>query len=267
MGSNRAGTSSFTPTERVVPETPAGAGGVFGDRLAAAEAYVALLADTGLSHGLIGPRELPRLWDRHVLNCAVIAELVPPGSLVADVGSGAGLPGIPLAIARPDCRVVLIEPLLRRTRWLDGVLADLGLDNVQVRRGRAESLAGEVVADVVTARAVSRLRTLASWCAPLLRDGGLFLALKGATAPEELAADAGALRAAGLFGGQVVQVGAAVVDAPTHVVRAERSAGTTPAGRGPSRAQGAGRNAGRGGVAGRGAGAVRGSRAGRRGDR
>ena len=206
-----------------MPETPAGAGRVFGERVALAEAYVGLLADTGLSHGLIGPREVPRLWDRHVLNCAVVAELVPHGAVVADVGSGAGLPGIPLAIARADLHVLLIEPLLRRTRWLDAVVADLGLTNVEVRRARAEDLAGALTVDVVTARAVSRLATLAGWCAPLLGPGGVFLALKGASAEAELASDAAQLRSAGLVAAEVVHRGVGLVDPPTTVVTARKA--------------------------------------------
>lgn len=202
------------------PDPPGTVDGVFGPRRELAVRYVAALADTGVRHGLIGPREVPRLWERHVLNCAVVGDLVPEGASIADVGSGAGLPGIPLAIARPDVRVVLVEPLLRRSRWLDDVVAGIGLDNVEVRRARAEALAGELTVDVVTARAVARLATLAGWCAPLLRAGGTFLALKGSSADEELTADGAALVAAGLDGATVVTVGAGVVDPPTIVVRA-----------------------------------------------
>ena len=211
------------------PAAPVEAAGPFGDRLHLAEAYVAALADTGVRHGLIGPREVPRLWDRHVLNCAVVADLVPVDALVADVGSGAGLPGIPLAIARPDLRVVLVEPLLRRTRWLDGVVADLGLANVEVRRARAEALSDSLAVDVVTARAVSRLTTLAGWCAPLLRPGGLFLALKGSSAAAELAECRGGMLAAGLADPAVRTTGVGVVDPPTTVVTAHRVVVATPA--------------------------------------
>ncbi|QQS02113.1 MAG: 16S rRNA (guanine(527)-N(7))-methyltransferase RsmG [Austwickia sp.] len=210
------------------PRAPASAAGVFGGRLELAEAYVAVLADTGVRHGLIGPREVPRLWDRHVLNSAVVAELVPAGASVVDVGSGAGLPGIPLAIARPDVRVVLVEPLLRRTRWLDVVVAEVGLPNVEVRRARAEALKGAIDADVVTARAVSRLATLADWCAPLLRTEGVLLALKGAAAAEELAVDRAAMRAAGLARAQIVLAGVGAVEPATTVVMA------TKVGRGPA---------------------------------
>ncbi len=138
------------------PPTPAAGAAVFGDRLSLAESYVARLADTGIAHGLIGPREAPRLWDRHVLNCAVTHPAFTAGARVADIGSGAGLPGIPLAIARPDLQLVLVEPLLRRTVWLTDTVAALGLTNVEVHRGRAESLWGVARFRHVTARAVAR---------------------------------------------------------------------------------------------------------------
>ena len=143
-------------TPPAVPPTPTVAATVFGPRLDMAEAYVALLADTGISHGLIGPREAPRLWDRHVLNSAVVQPVFAEGARVADIGSGAGLPGIPLAIARPDLQMVLVEPLLRRTTWLTSTIEALGLTNVEVHRGRAESLWGAERFRHVTARAVAR---------------------------------------------------------------------------------------------------------------
>ena len=147
---------------------------LFGDRLAAARRFAEHLAGSGVERGLIGPREAPRVWERHVLNCAVVAELMPEGARVVDVGSGAGLPGIPLALARPDLHVVLLEPLARRVDWLREVVADLALP-VEVQRGRAED--ADVRrrwegADVVTARAVAPLHRLAGWCLPLLRIGG-----------------------------------------------------------------------------------------------
>jgi 16S rRNA (guanine527-N7)-methyltransferase len=156
---------------------------------------------------LIGPRELPRLWERHLLNSAAIASLVPAGARVVDVGSGAGLPGIPLALARPDLTVTLLEPLARRVAFLTECVDRLGLERVTVVRGRAEEgpvrreLGG---ADVVTARAVAPLDRLAGWCLPLLRPGGLLLAMKGSTAAEELAA-AGSLP--GAAGALVTQAG------------------------------------------------------------
>ncbi|HEX3785255.1 MAG TPA: 16S rRNA (guanine(527)-N(7))-methyltransferase RsmG [Pseudonocardiaceae bacterium] len=172
---------------------------LFGDRLPLAEQYVDMLTRQGVQRGLIGPREVDRLWDRHVLNSAAVAELIPANSRVVDVGSGAGLPGIPLAIARPDLSLALLEPMARRIDWLDEVVAELGLD-VFVRRGRAEE--GDVRrelcgADVVTARAVAPLAKLAGWCLPLLRRDGWLVALKGASAAEELTRDAVAIGRAG----------------------------------------------------------------------
>ena len=140
-----------------------------------------------MRRGLIGPREVPRLWERHLLNCAVLGELLPEGASLCDVGSGAGLPGIPLALARPDVRITLLEPLLRRTTFLDEVVRQLGLENVTVLRGRAEEMVGKLPpVDVVTARAVAPLDRLAGWGLPLLRPYGEMLALKGDTAEQEL---------------------------------------------------------------------------------
>ena len=174
---------------------PAEAAAVFGPAIDRAAEYVRLLATDGTVRGLIGPREVPRLWDRHLLNSAAIASLVPAGARVVDVGSGAGLPGIPLALVRPDLTVTLLEPLARRVAFLTECVDRLGLERVTVVRGRAEEgpvrrdLGG---ADVVTARAVAPLDKLAGWCLPLLRPGGRLLAMKGSTAAEELAS-AGAL--------------------------------------------------------------------------
>lgn len=173
------------------PAVPAEAGSVFGPAVDAAAEYARLLATEGTVRGLIGPREVPRLWERHLLNSAAIASLVPVGARVVDVGSGAGLPGIPLALARPDLTVTLLEPLARRVAFLTECVHRLGLERVTVVRGRAEEgpirrqLGG---ADVVTARAVAPLEKLAGWCLPLLRPGGLLLAMKGSTAAAELAA-------------------------------------------------------------------------------
>ena len=160
---------------------------MFASRLSLAERYAAWLADAGVVRGLIGPREVPRVWDRHLLNCAVVADAVPPGATVADIGSGAGLPGLVLAIRRPDLRVTLVEPLLRRTTFLDEVVADLGLDQVEVVRGRAEELHGSRRFDVVTSRAVAPLEKLLGWCLPLCAPEGIVLAMKGSSAAEEVA--------------------------------------------------------------------------------
>src|SRR3954466_11675743 len=159
---------------------------VLGDALPLAERYTDFLAGPGVERGLIGPREVERLWDRHVLNCAVVAELVPESAEVIDVGSGAGLPGIVLAIMRTDLSVTLLEPLLRRTVFLQECVDLLGLPNVVVRRARAEEAADEFAADIVTARAVAPLERLAGWALPLLRPGGELLALKGERAAVEL---------------------------------------------------------------------------------
>ena len=198
---------------------PAAARMVFGDRLAVAERYVQHLATTGVEWGLLGPREVPRLWERHVLNCAVVAELLPEGSLFADVGSGAGLPGLAVAVARPDLQVVLIEPLLRRVEWLELVVSDLGLDHVQVRRSRAEDLVGELVVPVVTARAVAPLDRLARWGLPLLSPGGHLLAIKGRTAATEMEQTREGVRRAGGVSSDIVMVGQAVLDEGVTVVR------------------------------------------------
>jgi 16S rRNA (guanine527-N7)-methyltransferase len=198
---------------------------LFGDRLPLAERFVALLTEHGVSRGLIGPREVDRLWDRHVLNSAVIAELVPESATMVDVGSGAGLPGIPLAIARPDLRMTLLEPMARRIAWLTEVVDELGID-IEIRRGRAEEpdvrqAVGGV--DVVTARAVAPLAKLAGWCLPLAAPGGVLLALKGESANEELARDADLVRRAGGIEQSVVTCGADLLPVPTTVVLVRRS--------------------------------------------
>jgi 16S rRNA (guanine527-N7)-methyltransferase len=199
---------------------------LFGDRLPVAERFVELLTEHGVTRGLIGPREVDRLWDRHVLNSAVIAELVPESARVVDVGSGAGLPGVPLAIARPDLRLTLLEPMARRVAWLTEVVERLELD-VRVVRGRAEEpdtrrMVGG--ADVVTARAVAPLGKLAGWCLPLVVPEGTVLALKGESANEELARDADQVRRAGGIDQSVVTCGAGLLPVPTTVVRMRRSA-------------------------------------------
>jgi 16S rRNA (guanine527-N7)-methyltransferase len=152
-----------------------------------AERYAGWLADAGVVRGLIGPREVPRLWERHLLNCAVVADAIPDHATVADIGSGAGLPGLVLALRRPDLQVTLVEPLLRRTTFLEEVVADLGLDRVEVVRGRAEELHGSRTFDVVTSRAVAPLEKLLGWCLPLCGSDGVVLAMKGSSAAEEVA--------------------------------------------------------------------------------
>src|SRR5687768_6304705 len=197
---------------------------VFGDHYDKAVAFTALLTEHGVERGLIGPREVHRLWERHILNSAVVAELLPQGSRVVDVGSGAGLPGIPLAIARPDLELTLREPMARRVAWLTECVDALGL-NVAVVRGRAEEppvreQLGD--SDVVTARAVAPLERLTRWCLPLLRPGGRLVALKGESAAEELERDAAAVRRAGGVRPRVVTCGGEVLELPTTVVLVER---------------------------------------------
>lgn len=192
---------------------------LFGEALPLAERYVGHLATTGTEWGLLGPREVPRLWERHVLNCAVVAELLPEGALVADVGSGAGLPGLCLALARSDCRFTLIEPLERRVTWLEMVVADLGLTNVEVVRARSEQVADEVQVDVVTARAVSALKTLLPLTMPLLRSTGELLAIKGRSAADEITAAQKPLRKYGGGEPEIVTVGGDLLPEPTTVVR------------------------------------------------
>ena len=195
-------------------------------------AYVDLLATDGVDHGLIGPREVPRLWTRHILNCAVVAEpaldLVPAGSRVADVGSGAGLPGLVWALVRPDLHVVLVEPLLRRANFLSSAIERLGVaERVQVVRGRAEDVvrsADWVAADVVTARAVAPLDRLLTWTIPLVRTGGRLVALKGSSAGEEIVAAAAVAESLSMRDLRVELCGAGVVDPPTTVVVGIRGA-------------------------------------------
>ena len=150
------------------------------------EHYARLLASDGVIRGLIGPREVPRLWDRHILNCALMAGLLDQDSTLADIGSGAGLPGLVLAIARPDVRITLIEPLLRRTTFLEEVVTELGLENVEVVRGRADDLHGKATYDAVTSRAVAPLPRLLTWSMPLVSQEGRLLAMKGSNVADEL---------------------------------------------------------------------------------
>ncbi|MGW9414046.1 16S rRNA (guanine(527)-N(7))-methyltransferase RsmG [Arthrobacter cupressi] len=192
---------------------------IFGDRLDLARRYVEHLETSGIERGLIGPREIPRLWGRHVLNCAVIESEIAHGSHVADVGSGAGLPGLCLAIARPDLELTLIEPLERRVIWLQEVVDDLGLDNVTVMRTRAELAVGLVKADVVTARAVSALSKLAGLTIPLLDGKGELVAIKGRSAEEEIEKAAKVIRKLGGVQTSVVLCGAELLEEPTTVVK------------------------------------------------
>lgn len=205
-----------------VEATPASAGAILGDGFERGGEYVGLLAGAGVERGIIGPREPARLWTRHVLNCAVIAELVPTEARVVDIGSGAGLPGIALALAHPTVRVDLVESLLRRSTFLTEVVDALALtQRCRVVRSRAEN-AVDVVggADLVTARAVAPLAKLGRWAAPLLRPGGTLLAMKGESAGAEVERDRAALRRCGLTDIEILTVGGLVLETPTTVVRA-----------------------------------------------
>ncbi|WGW11786.1 16S rRNA (guanine(527)-N(7))-methyltransferase RsmG [Saxibacter everestensis] len=197
---------------------PTVAGEVYRDAISTAREYASHLSTTGVEWGLIGPREVPRLWDRHILNCAVVADLVDADDTVVDVGSGAGLPGIAMAIRRPDTAFTLVEPLARRVQWLEMVVADLGLHNVEVVRARSEELAGTRRFSVATARAVAALSGLVPWTLPLLGPRGRLLAIKGQAAEEEIRKAGQALRSFGASEKKIVTVGAGLLEVPTRVV-------------------------------------------------
>jgi len=182
------------------------------------ESYANWLATDGVIRGLIGPREVERIWDRHLANCAALAELIPSGASVIDIGSGAGLPGLVLAIVRPDCQVTLVEPLLRRSEFLQEVATDLNLTNVEVIRARAEQVKNRK-ARIVTARAVAPLERLLGWAMPLVAPGGELLAMKGSNAAQEIADAHGKLVK---YQVEIHQVGQAIVDPPTTIVRVTR---------------------------------------------
>ena len=210
------------------------------------QSYADLLASEGVVRGLIGPREVPRLWERHILNCAVVADLIPQGAVVVDLGSGAGLPGIPMALVRPDLQVHLVEPLARRVAFLHEAVAALGLTGrVHVHRGRAQDgtvvglegphdqkpLPGLPPADVVTSRAVAALDVLADWCLPLTRVGGEVLALKGDQVDAEFPGSAGVIARWGGADPEILTVGAPDLDPPTILVRIRRVSPAQPGGR------------------------------------
>jgi len=202
-----------------VPPPPKEAADVFGAALPLAEQYVGMLAGPGVTRGLLGPREVPRLWSRHMLNCAAVADLVPRPATLIDLGSGAGLPGIVLALLLPDVQVTLLERMERRTIFLGECIQELGLRNAQVCRATAEELAGKQAADVLTARAVAPLDRLAGLAVGLVRRGGLILAIKGATAAEEVARARPVLRRLGMRDVAVVRAGDGKVDRAATVVR------------------------------------------------
>jgi 16S rRNA (guanine527-N7)-methyltransferase len=201
------------------PPPPEEAAEIFGAALDTAGRFAGLLATDGVTRGLIGPRETSRLWDRHLLNCAVVADLVPDHGELVDIGSGAGLPGVVLAMLRPQVRVILLEPMLRRSLFLEECVAQLGLVNATVVRGRAEEMAGVIRADIATARAVAPLDRLAGWAAGVLRPGGHILAIKGESAAEELTAAGPVLSRLGARSAEVLRVGHGRVVSATTVVR------------------------------------------------
>jgi 16S rRNA (guanine527-N7)-methyltransferase len=204
----------------VSAEVPESVASVFGGASDKARRYAELLATEGVTRGLIGPRETERLWDRHLLNCGVVAELLPEHGTLVDIGSGAGLPGIVLAMLRPSLEVILLEPLLRRSVFLDECIASLDLSNATVLRARAEEKAAkEIRADFATARAVAPLDRLVGWAAPLLRPGGSLLAIKGQAATEEIEAAQAVLSRLGVQSAEVLQAGQGRVVSATTVVR------------------------------------------------
>jgi len=198
---------------------PAVAARVFGARIHLARAFTSALAQHGEERGLIGPLEPPRLWSRHILNCAVIGEALRPGR-VGDVGSGAGLPGVVLAIVRPDVEFVLIEPMERRVTWLNEQVAELGLTNVEVLRARAEDVRSGLALDQVTARAVSAFRKLIPLTAPLLDDGGELVLMKGSGAEGEIDTAGKEIRRFGLSQVTVQEFGTGVIEPAARVIRA-----------------------------------------------
>jgi 16S rRNA (guanine527-N7)-methyltransferase len=223
-GFDRAEAPAGTP-DPVSGAAPVAAAEIFGPRLDIAQRYAELLGTSGVERGLLGPREVDRVWDRHLMNSAAVAELLEHGERVVDIGSGAGLPGIPLAIARPDLEVVLLEPLLRRSEFLKEVVAELGL-SVEVVRGRAEESwvrerFGE--RDVAVSRAVAALDKLTKWSMPLLRPGGRMIAIKGERAPAEVEEHRRGMAALDAVDVRVVTCGASYLRPPATVVIAQRA--------------------------------------------
>ena len=219
-------------TDGELPPAPTEVSSVVPDDQARArlQSYAEFLASAGVERGLLGPREVPRLWDRHLLNCAVVAPMVPAGAHVIDVGSGAGLPGLVWAIVRSDITLTCLESLQRRATYLEEAVGALGLvDRVSVVRARAEDVVrgraseNSLRGDVVTARAVAPLDKLAGWTVPLLKPGGDLLALKGQSAADEVEAARAVLERLGIESVEIVQCGEGIVDPPTTVVRARKA--------------------------------------------
>jgi 16S rRNA (guanine527-N7)-methyltransferase len=210
----------MSDVSRETPSTPDLARRAFSsERLPLAERYVELLATDGVERGLVGPRETPRLWDRHILNCLAVAAVIPAESTVVDLGSGAGLPGLVLAIGRPDLTVTVVEPLQRRITFLDEVVDALGLERVRTVRGRAEELHGREQFDIVTARALAPLSRLVGWAMPLVAPGGALLAMKGRSAADEIEAASRELRKLGCAPPELVTVTGADGSSTATLVR------------------------------------------------
>ena len=227
---------SRKPAPSPAPPPPEVAHAVFGARLDLAQQYAELLAGPAVEWGILGPHEIDRIWDRHLLNCGAVAELLQPGERVADIGSGGGLPGLPLVIVKPELRIVLVESLLRRTEFLRMAVTELGLD-VEVVRGRAEDPAVRSsigVRDTVVSRAVAPLDKVTRWSFALLRPGGRMLAIKGERAPDEVREHRRVMAALGATDARVVQCGVNYLSPPTTVVVARRGK-PAPAGNPPRR--------------------------------
>jgi 16S rRNA (guanine527-N7)-methyltransferase len=219
-GGGSAEASHSDALEIQLEAEPAAAAALFGDRLDLARSYTSELARRGEELGLIGPLELPRLWTRHILNSALVAPLLEADGRVADIGSGAGLPGLVLAIARPDVTMTLIEPMERRVDWLQSEADRMGLDNVVVLRGRAEDVADDIVVDQVTARAVSALSKLIPISVPLVRSGGQLLLMKGSRVQDEIDAARKVILRKRLADVEVLELGEGVLPETTRVFRA-----------------------------------------------
>jgi 16S rRNA (guanine527-N7)-methyltransferase len=232
------------------------AAALFGTELPRAEQYAGLLIGVGTERGIVGPAEAARIWDRHLLNCGVIARLLPAACSIVDIGSGAGLPGVVLAMLRPDSRVTLLEPMARRVTFLEECAAELALSNVEVVRGRAEELAGKLAADVVTSRAVAPLDKVAVLSAGLARPGGRVLAMKGASAAAELTRARPVLARLGIGDARIVTVASASGTISATLVTCTTSTGRSggppvTAGRRPQQGQDGARGGQWGGAAGR----------------
>jgi len=224
VGRREQAVDPFAPAPSSKAPEPDAATIIFGARLGIAQRYAEMLAGAGVERGLLGPREVDRLWDRHLLNSAAVGEILAPGERIVDIGSGAGLPGIPLAIARPDLQVVLLEPLLRRSEFLNEVVAELGLP-IEVVRGRAEDAhARDRIGgtDAAVSRAVAPLDKLTRWSMPLLRPNGRMLAIKGERASDEIKEHRRVMEASGAMDVRVVACGANYLRPPATVVLARR---------------------------------------------